>query len=43
MAEEIAKRIPNARLEVFEDSGHFALVEKPEKFYKVIKEFVSAT
>jgi len=42
MAEELVKHIPNARLEVFEDSGHFALVEEPEKFYRVIKEFVES-
>ena len=42
MAEEIVKYIPNARLEIFEDSGHFALVEEPEKFYRVIKEFVES-
>ena len=42
MAEEMAKNIPNARLEVFEDSGHFAFVEEPEKFYRVIKEFVES-
>lgn len=42
MAEEIVKHIPNARLEVFEDSGHFALVEEPEKFYRVIKAFVES-
>jgi proline iminopeptidase len=42
MAEEIVKHIPNARLEIFEDSGHFALVEEPEKFYGVIKEFVKS-
>lgn len=40
MAEEIVKHTPNARLEIFEDSGHYALVEEPEKFYRVIKEFV---
>ena len=40
MAEEIVQRIPNAWLEIFEDSGHFALVEEPEKFYGVIKEFI---
>jgi proline iminopeptidase len=40
MAEEMVKHIPNARLAVFEDSGHFALLEEPEKFYRVIKEFV---
>lgn len=42
MAEEIVKHIPNARLVIFEDSGHFALVEEPEKFYRVIKEFVES-
>ena len=42
MAEEIAKHIPNARLNIFEHSGHFALVEEPEKFYRVIKEFVES-
>lgn len=42
MAEEMVKYIPDARLEVFEDSGHFALVEEPEKFYRVIKEFVES-
>lgn len=40
MAEEMAKHIPNARLEIFEDSGHFAHVEEPEKFYQVVKQFV---
>ncbi len=42
MAEEMVKHIPNARLEIFEDSGHFALVEEPERFYRVIKEFVES-
>jgi proline iminopeptidase len=42
MAEEMAKYIPKARLEIFEDSGHFALVEEPEKFYRVIKDFVES-
>jgi proline iminopeptidase len=40
MAEEMVKHLPNARMEVFEESGHFALVEEPEKFYSVIKKFV---
>jgi proline iminopeptidase len=42
MAEEMVKHIPNARLKIFEDSGHFALVEEPEKFYRVIREFVGS-
>jgi proline iminopeptidase len=41
MAEEMVKHIPNARLEIFEESGHFALVEEPEKFYQVIEQFVT--
>jgi len=32
MAEELVKYISNARLEIFEDSGHFAVIEEPEKF-----------
>jgi proline iminopeptidase len=42
MAEEMVKHIPDARLEVFEDSGHYALVEEREKFYRVIKEFIES-
>jgi proline iminopeptidase len=42
MAEEIVKHIPNARLEIFEDSGHYAFVEEPGKFYRVLKEFVES-
>jgi pimeloyl-ACP methyl ester carboxylesterase len=42
MAEEMVKHIPNARLEIFEDSGHYALVEEPQKFYRVIKDFVES-
>ncbi|MEM7031085.1 MAG: alpha/beta hydrolase [Chloroflexota bacterium] len=42
MAEDMVKHIPNATLEIFEQSGHFALVEEPEKFYQVIKSFLLA-
>ncbi|HEU4745008.1 MAG TPA: alpha/beta hydrolase [Anaerolineales bacterium] len=42
MAEGMAKQIPDARLLIFEDSGHYAFVEEPEKFYRVIKEFVES-
>ncbi len=41
MAEEMVAHLPHARLEVFEDSGHFAVIEEPEKFYHVIRQFVS--
>ncbi len=40
MAEEMARRIPRAQLEIFENSGHFALVEEPERFYRVIQQFI---
>ena len=40
MAEEMVKHIPNAKLEIFEESGHFAVVEEPEKFNQVLKKFM---
>ena len=40
MAEEMVKHIPKARLEIFEDSGHMVVVEEPEKFNRVVKQFV---
>ncbi len=40
MAEEIVSRIPQAKLEIFEESGHYAMVEEPQKFYWVVKKFV---
>ena len=43
MAEEMVKHLPDARLEVFEQSGHFPHVEEPERFYEVVKGFVTAT
>lgn len=43
MAEEMARHIPDARLEVFEESGHLALVEEPEKFHRVVKAFLLGT
>ncbi len=42
MAEEMVKHIPIARLKIFEESGHFAFVEEPETFYRIIKEFVES-
>ena len=41
MAREMQKHLADARLEVFEDSGHFALVEEPEKFRRVVQQFVN--
>lgn len=42
MADEMVKHLPHARLEIFEDSGHFAVVEEPEKFHRVVKDFIFA-
>lgn len=41
MAEEMKAHLPNASLEIFENSGHFAHVEEPEKFRRVITEFLT--
>lgn len=43
MAEEMVKNIPDAKLEIFEDSGHFAVVEEPDKFNRVIRQFVNGS
>jgi proline iminopeptidase len=43
MAEEMAKHIPHAQLKIFENSGHFALVEERERFRQTIKEFVAGS
>jgi proline iminopeptidase len=40
MAQELTNQIPDARLEIFEESGHFALVEEPQKFYRTIQNFI---
>lgn len=37
--ELIAKSIPNAKLLVIKNAGHFRFLEKPEEFIKLIKEF----
>lgn len=41
MAEEIVRYVPGARLEIFECSGHFTFVEEPERFYSIVKGFVT--
>ena len=41
-AEEISKGIPASSFVVFEKSGHFAPVEEPERFQKVVVEFLRA-
>jgi len=37
---EVARRIPGARLEVFERSGHLPFLEEPERFAEVVDTFL---
>ncbi|MBX6723047.1 MAG: alpha/beta fold hydrolase, partial [Dactylosporangium sp.] len=39
-SETIASLIPNARLVVFEKSGHSPQLEEPEEFQRVVREFL---
>lgn len=41
--EVIAKGIPGARLEVFEDSGHFPFIEEQHRFLQVLGDFVRSS
>lgn len=41
--ETVAELVPDARFERFEDSGHCATVEEPERFNRVLGEFVAST
>lgn len=40
--EHAAKLIPDARFELFEESGHDLTVEEPERFNRVLREFVES-
>jgi pimeloyl-ACP methyl ester carboxylesterase len=40
--QEMAKLIPNARLEVFKDTSHFALWQDPASFNKAVVDFLTA-
>ncbi len=42
MAEETARAIPQARLEVFEHSRHFPFLEEPDKFLRIMREFLAS-
>ena len=41
-AEELARAIPRARLEVFERSGHYPFVEEPRRFARLVGEFLAS-
>ncbi len=38
--EDLHKGLPNSTFVIFENSGHFSQIEEPEKFKKVILEFI---
>jgi proline iminopeptidase len=42
MAKEMEAHLPNATLEIFEDSGHFAHIEQPEKFSGLVTRFLTS-
>lgn len=41
IAETMRERIPNARLVIFEQSGHYAFWEEREKYLQTIKDFIA--
>jgi proline-specific peptidase len=41
MAQETTRRIPKARLVIFEKSRHYPFIEEKEKFVQVMKEFLA--
>lgn len=42
-ARELAAALPNAQLEVFENSGHYPFLEEPERFMALVEAFLVAT
>ena len=40
-AEEAARRIPDAGVEIFEDSGHTPQMEEPERFNQLVLGFLT--
>ena len=41
-AQEMARRIPNAQLHIFEHSSHMVFMEQPDELVKVLKEWITA-
>jgi len=41
--EDMLRLLPNARLEIIADAGHFAPVEQPEKVARLLAEFLTQT
>jgi proline iminopeptidase len=39
-AQEVHEAIAGSRLEIIEEAGHFPWLEKPERVYRLLKEFL---
>ena len=39
---EFGERIPDARVVVYEDTGHVAMLERPDAFNALVAEFLEA-
>ena len=42
-AHELDRLIPNVTVEIFERTGHEAMAERPERFHRVLREFLGAS
>ena len=40
--EYVADLVPDARFELFEDSGHCITIEQPDRFYQILRDFVNS-
>lgn len=40
-AQQLAELIPNSRVEIFERTGHVAMLERPDRFNRVVAEFMA--
>ena len=40
-AQQLAELIPDAKVEVFENTGHVAMLERPDRFNRVVAEFMA--
>jgi hypothetical protein len=43
MGERLLRAIPGSRLILFEESGHLPMIEEPERFNRVLVEFLSSS
>ena len=41
-ADNIRREVPNSRVEIFSDAGHFPQLDEPDLFFRVLDEFLAA-